>query len=683
MTSDTRRQQPLEASDPQEAGPYRLQARLGQGATGRVYLGWSRSGRAAAVKIISPQLASDEGFRRRLTEETAAHRQATGPGLLETVAADLAADPPWLASPHVPGVSLAEAVREYGPLPPATVRVLGAGLAEALATLHETGLVHATLQPHKVLLAAKGPRLTPFAATRALDAADPSRTVSAADGRFLAPEQARGQHVGPESDVFSLAVLLALASTGRTPFRNGPGAEALRSIVEDAPDLDGVPEPLRGLLATALAKAPQQRISPERMLHQLTRAAPKREHWLPEALAARAAAAPDRPRWLRRRTLLLAMGGAGALAAAGAATALMLDGSDDPDDKSASGGRSGGEGVAGDAVLKPVHTLDLGRSDNGGHLSYSPDGKQLAVALTDRVMLWDADSRRKLTDLTDDNVLFTTGVAYSPGGLLALGYHRKFTLDNYALDLGGITVWDTGGSEPKRVARLELPTEDKVMLGMEAVALSRDGRLAASARSARDAIGKVQVWEVGSGRKVADLVIGKGRGNSTSAARCLAFSPDGTLLAAGWGTELQGGVTLFRTDGWAQAGELPLKDTDAFGVTSVAFTPDGRTLAGSFGGLALWDVPGRRLIARIGTAGDQNQTLAVSPDGSTVALGGGGEGYGGRVALYDLRTRQRKITVPSGRSGTSDLAFHPDGRTLAGVVTTTKMLTAVQLWTVE
>ncbi|WP_371627509.1 protein kinase [Streptomyces sp. NBC_01116] len=669
--------QSLGADDPRQAGPYRLEARLGQGGTGAVFLGRARSGRAVAVKVIALQLAGDEAFRRRLAQELDVLGRVRGTGLPETVAADPTADRPWVASQYVPGASLAEAVRAAGPLPFDSVRVLGAGLAEALAALHGAGLVHTALQPHKVLLATDGPRLTSFAAVRAFAAADPSRTVNAVDGRFLAPEQARGHHAGPESDIFALAGLLVLALTGRAPFRDGLGTETLRSIIEDDPDLTAVPEPLRSPLAAALAKDPERRPGPEVLVRRFAPSAARAVGWLPPPLAVQAADSAGQ-HWSRRRALLLAVGGAGVLGVASTAT-VLLSGSDDA---SGSKKRSGAK-APGSLVMTPLSTLDLGKSQHGSHIAYSPDGKRLAITLEDRVTVWDATTNRRLSDLAAENAMGSTAVAFGRGGLLALGYNRKFVLPDFDSDLGGITVWDSRGDTRKPIAQLKSPSESKSLQGMTAVAFSPDGRLVAGARNAQGAIGKAQVWDVRSEKKVADLLIGSGMGNRMSAARSLAFSPDGKTLAVGWGVELNGGVTLFRTSDWQQARELPLKETDAFGVTSLAFTPDGRTLAGSFGGLALWDVPVGRLIARVGTANDGNQTLAVSPDGRTVALGGGGHASAGRVALYDLRTRKQRVTVPSGRSGTSDLAFHPDGRTLAGAVTTAKMVSAVQLWTLE
>lgn len=86
--------QPLGKDDLRQAGPCRLEARLGRGGTGAVFLGRTRAGRAVAMKVIGPQLAEDEGFRRRLANELDALGRVTGTGLLETVAADPTADRP-------------------------------------------------------------------------------------------------------------------------------------------------------------------------------------------------------------------------------------------------------------------------------------------------------------------------------------------------------------------------------------------------------------------------------------------------------------------------------------------------------------------------------------------------------------------------------------------------------------
>jgi WD40 repeat protein len=218
---------------------------------------------------------------------------------------------------------------------------------------------------------------------------------------------------------------------------------------------------------------------------------------------------------------------------------------------------------------------------------------------------------------------------------------------------------------------------------MQSLAFSPDGKTLAGARSGPpDSFGEVPLWDVRSGKRIEDLVVGAGKGNRYFAVRSVAFSPDGKILAAGYGGGLKGGVVLLDTSSWSPIATLPLDGTDAFGVTTVAFGPDGRTLAATFGGLALWDVAARKLTARIGTANDQIQSLAISPDGSVVAGAGGAGAVQGHIGLWDLASAKEIVSVPAGRSGVGDVVFHPDGRTLATAYTNAKMLSTVQLWAV-
>ena len=110
----------------------------------------------------------------------------------------------------------------YGPLPAESVRALAAGLAEALAAVHATGLVHRDLKPSNVLLASDGPRLIDFGISRAADTTTLTDTgQSIGSPGYLSPEQAVGHEVGPPGDIFSLGAVLAFAASGRGPFGIG------------------------------------------------------------------------------------------------------------------------------------------------------------------------------------------------------------------------------------------------------------------------------------------------------------------------------------------------------------------------------------------------------------------------------------------------------------------------------
>ena len=246
--------EPLTDEDPGRLGPYRVHARLGAGGMGRVYLGFSPAGRAVALKVLHAERARDPAFRARFWREVAAVRQVGGAYTAPVLDAGTEEGRHWLATIFVAGPSLLELVCTDGPLPlPAAWRLAG-GLVEALAAVHACGLVHRDLKPANVLLALDGPRVIDFGLSRVVDSQPTlSGLVSGTPG-FMSPEQAKGEPVGPASDVFSLGSLLAFASTGSGPFGMGSAATIMDRIVYGQPDLAGMPESLRPLAAACLAR---------------------------------------------------------------------------------------------------------------------------------------------------------------------------------------------------------------------------------------------------------------------------------------------------------------------------------------------------------------------------------------------------------------------------------------------
>ena len=255
---------PLTADDPRTIGEYRLQGRLGQGGMGRVYLGLSPAGRAVAIKVVHPSLASDAGFLRRFQREVDSARAVSGIYTAPVVATGLNENPPWLATAFVPGPSLEQMVADHGPLPESALWPLLGGLVEALRAIHACGVVHRDLKPANVLLAADGPRLIDFGISRAVDGTTltATGTVFGTPG-YMSPEQAEGNPVGPPSDVFALGCVIAFAATGAGPFGAGSAATVMYRVVHGEPALDGMPARLRDLVAPCLAKDPAARPSPQ------------------------------------------------------------------------------------------------------------------------------------------------------------------------------------------------------------------------------------------------------------------------------------------------------------------------------------------------------------------------------------------------------------------------------------
>ena len=264
---------PLEADDPPVIGSYRLLGRLGSGGMGRVYLARSEGGRTVAVKVVHPHFATDDEFRARFRREVDSARRVgtgvgTGPDGHRWSAPVLDADPeaaiPWVVTGYVAGPSLTQAVGAHGPLPEYSVRALGAGLAEALVSVHELRLVHRDVKPSNVLLALDGPRLIDFGIARAMDgtASLTSTGVSVGSPGYMSPEQILGKNVSGAADVFSLGAVLAFAVTGERPFAGDSSAALLYKVVHEEPELGAMEGELRELVAGCLAKDPSARPTP-------------------------------------------------------------------------------------------------------------------------------------------------------------------------------------------------------------------------------------------------------------------------------------------------------------------------------------------------------------------------------------------------------------------------------------
>jgi serine/threonine protein kinase len=263
--------EPLADYDPRQVGGFRLQARLGAGGMGRVFLGYSPGGRPVAVKVVHPDLARDPEFMQRFRREVAAAQAVSDAYTAAVVGAGPEDSPPWLATTFVSGPSLADLVSRSGPLPEDAVWRLAGGLAEALEAIHAQGLIHRDLKPGNILVAADGPRVIDFGISRTTDGTVVTATrMTIGTPAYMSPEQAEGNPVGPPSDIFSLGSVLTFAATGSPPFGGGGEMFAVAyRVVNGEPDLSRVPADLRPLAAACLAKDPAARPSVRQLMRDV------------------------------------------------------------------------------------------------------------------------------------------------------------------------------------------------------------------------------------------------------------------------------------------------------------------------------------------------------------------------------------------------------------------------------
>jgi hypothetical protein len=216
--------------------------------------------------VIYPVFANDDQFRQRFRLEVEAGRKVGGFHAAQVVDANPDAERPWLVTGYIAGPSLERVLSEHQALPLDRVRVLGAGVAEALGAIHAAGLIHRDLKPSNILLADDGPHVIDFGIARAVDAS--ALTGPSGTSGYMAPEVLLGQPLTPACDVFALGVVLAVA-TGIQPFGEGPSEGIAYRTVFEAPDLSGLDPQIRDLIAACLAKEPSERPTPATILEYL------------------------------------------------------------------------------------------------------------------------------------------------------------------------------------------------------------------------------------------------------------------------------------------------------------------------------------------------------------------------------------------------------------------------------
>ncbi|MBT3100548.1 MULTISPECIES: serine/threonine-protein kinase [Streptomyces] len=248
----------------ERVGQFTVLAELASGGMGRVYLARSPAGRTVALKTLLADGADD---RRRFVREVECARRVRGVYTASVVDADPEARVPWMAQVYVPAPSLKDLVEECGTLGADALHWVGAGMAEAVASLHAAGLVHRDVKPSNVLLPVEGPRLIDFGISQAHDL---TRTQSALGTvAYASPEQARGEPTTEASDMFSLGATLFYLAVGRPPYRDIEHISAMELLVRAATgdiDTSGLPAELDPLVLPCLDPDPRSRPTPAEVI---------------------------------------------------------------------------------------------------------------------------------------------------------------------------------------------------------------------------------------------------------------------------------------------------------------------------------------------------------------------------------------------------------------------------------
>jgi RNA polymerase sigma factor (sigma-70 family) len=296
-------------------------------------------------------------------------------------------------------------------------------------------------------------------------------------------------------------------------------------------------------------------------------------------------------------------------------------------------------------ALARLGTLRLRRDGHApDSLAFSPDGKVLISARTDRVIqFWETATGKPLRAFRQEDP-FEFFVLSANGKLLATGGTR------------GITVWDVVSAKSSRSIRSH---------DVKALALAPDKGLLAAANEERN----IDLWDTGTGRKIGVLT------GHTQEIRTLVFTPDAkTLISFASGESIR----VWDVTGRRELGKIPVKLFRG----RMAVSADGAVLG--FGGmeyvnneartkLMLWDLARGRELRQLQGHGQWFRSLALSPNNRILASTAHDELY-----LWDIATGKKLRTIPGQVS--DSLAFSPDSKTLAA--TSQGNLSAVRLWDV-
>src|SRR5437588_12045650 len=250
-------------------GRYRLDARIGRGGMSTVYRAFdSVLERPVAIKLMHREIASDSDQLERFRREARAVAQLNHPHIVTVIDAgeDLSPDgsgnagqrAPYIVLEYVEGETLKEKIRREGPLDIPQAIAYAIELARALGAAHERLIVHRDVKPRNVLIGEEGgAKITDFGIARTLTEEGltvPGRVLGTTD--YVSPEQALGQPVTGQSDLYSLGVVLYEMITGQVPFTGDtPVAVAMPHVRQELPDAQLLRPELSAATAAVIDRA--------------------------------------------------------------------------------------------------------------------------------------------------------------------------------------------------------------------------------------------------------------------------------------------------------------------------------------------------------------------------------------------------------------------------------------------
>jgi len=249
------------------AGRYRLDAQVGSGGMSTVWRAFDEVlERTVAIKSMLRSVASDSAQLERFRREARAVAQLNHPHIVQVIDVGEHHNAPFIVFEYVAGETLKARIRRLGRLEVTEALAYAIEIARALQAAHDKGIVHRDVKPQNVLIDEEGrAKVTDFGIARTLE-----EDGLTADGRvlgttdYVSPAQALGKRVGPQSDLYSLGIVLYEMLVGDVPFKGeNQVAVAMRHVREELPDVQllrpGISVALAQLLDRLTAKDPLKR----------------------------------------------------------------------------------------------------------------------------------------------------------------------------------------------------------------------------------------------------------------------------------------------------------------------------------------------------------------------------------------------------------------------------------------